>query len=276
MKREKNNERPASVLNLPNMLTGFNLLSGFLSVVCAAAGRLDLAVLFVLVGMVFDFFDGMTARLLKIQSELGKQLDSLADVVTFGVAPGFIMMIVMMMDVEFYTEQPFSETIAYDFMEHVWLLLSGEINDFVPFVALCIPFFSMLRLGKFNIDTRQTDSFIGLPTPANALFFMGFPLILIYHELLPDSFYAIREVMLNQYFMAISCVVFSLLLISELKLFSLKFKSLRWEGNEVRFIFLLISIALIFVFKVLALPLIVILYLLISIVKHFLTNRNEV
>jgi len=161
-------------------------------------------------------------------------------------------------------------------MEHIWLLLSGEINDFVPFVALTIPFFSMLRLGKFNIDTRQSDSFIGLPTPANALFFMGFPLIMIYHNTFPQSMSGVRELMLNQYFMAASCVVFSLLLISEIKLFSLKFKSLGWSGNEVRFIFLLISIGLIFVFKVLALPLIVILYLLISIVKHFLSKRNEV
>lgn len=262
-------------MNLPNLLTGLNLLSGFVAIVLITAGRLDLAVFSVLIGMFFDFLDGMAARLLKQQSVLGKQLDSLADMVTFGVAPGYLMLVLMTLDVENFTLNPHPEYVYFDFIEHVTLLLSGEINDFVPFIALFIPFFSMLRLGKFNIDSRQTDSFIGLPTPANTLFFLGFPLVLYYPEYIPESMRFVRDIMLDQYFMAGISLVFSMLLISELPLFSLKFKNLNWRDNQIRFVFLLISIGLILMFKVIALPLIVILYLIFSLVNYFLI-RHEI
>lgn len=258
------------VISIPNMLTGFNLLSGFVSIVLTAVGRLDLAVLFILIGMVCDFLDGMAARLLKMQGELGKQLDSLADMVTFGVAPGFMMLSMMILDVELFTSEAYPENISFDFIEHISLLLSGEINDFVPFVALLIPFFSMLRLGKFNIDTRQSESFIGLPTPANTLFFLGFPLVLFFPNWLPDFALEWRQIMLNQYTMAICSVLFSLLLISEIPLFSLKFKNLSWTANKTRYVFLLISIGLILSLKVLSIPLIVILYLIISGITNFI------
>lgn len=276
MKEESNITPQFRLINLPNLFTGLNLLSGVVAIVLTTAGRLDLAVLSILIGMFFDFLDGMAARLLKVQSELGKQLDSLADMVTFGVAPGFIMIVMMIVDVDLFTSKPYPEYIYFDFTEHISLLLSGEINDFVPFLALFIPFFSMLRLGKFNLDARQSVDFIGLPTPANTLFFLTFPVLLYFPEMVPEGLEGLREVLLDQYVMAILCVAFSLLLISELPLFSLKFKNLTWKANNIRFIFLLISIGLIFVFKVLALPLIVILYLILSIVKHFLLNRNEV
>jgi CDP-diacylglycerol--serine O-phosphatidyltransferase len=239
------------------------------------SGRLDIAVLLVLLGMVFDFLDGFAARLLKVQSSLGKQLDSLADVVTFGVAPGMIMLVMMIIDVEQYMSSPHPEYIYLDFSEHIALLLSGEINDFVPFIALMIPFFSMLRLAKFNIDERQSDSFIGLPTPANALFLLGFPAILVFPELTPGFVKSALPYILHQYTMAAGVAIFSLLLISELPLFALKFKNFNWAGNELRFIFLLISIGLIPLFGALALPLIVILYILFSVVT-FLLNRNEI
>lgn len=263
-------------MNIPNVLTGLNLLSGFVAIVLAAAGRLDLAALAILCGMIFDFMDGMAARLLSVQSELGKQLDSLADVVTFGIAPGFIMLIMMMVDIELFLMEPHPEYIYFDFTDHISLLLSGEINDFVPFIAMLIPFFSMLRLGKFNIDTRQSDSFIGLPTPANALFFMSFPLLMYFPNAIPDQLAFVRDVLLDQYVMATLCLVMSVLLIAEIPLFSLKLKNLSWKDNSYRFIFLLISITLILVLKVLALPLIVILYLIISVVRNILSDSNEI
>lgn len=269
MKNENNNSA-LRVITIPNILTGFNLLSGFISIVLAVAGRLDLAVLFIIIGMLCDFLDGMAARLLKIQGELGKQLDSLADMVTFGVAPGFIMLSMMILDVDLFTSDAYPENISFDFIEHISLLISGEINDFVPFIALAIPFFSMLRLGKFNVDSRQSESFIGLPTPANALFFIGFPLILFFPNWLPEFALEWRDVLLNQYLMAAFCLLFSLLLISELPLFSLKFKNLSWTANKTRYVFLLISIGLILSLKVLSIPLIVILYLIISGITNFI------
>jgi CDP-diacylglycerol--serine O-phosphatidyltransferase len=275
LKVENNNSEVPRLLNLPNILTGFNLLSGFISIVFTIAGRLDLAVLAILGGMLFDFLDGMTARLLKVQSALGKQLDSLADVVTFGVAPGFFMLVMMSVDVENYMASPHPEYIYFDFTEYLSLLLSGEINDFVPFIAMSIPFFSMLRLAKFNVDERQSDSFIGLPTPANTLLLLGFPALMVFPQLVPSYLSGLYSILLNQYFMAAVVLAFSVLLIVELPLFALKFKNLNWRGNEIRYIFLLISIGLIPLFGAVALTFIVILDILYSVVTHFL-KRNEI
>ena len=120
--RNENKLSALRVITIPNILTGFNLLSGFVSIVLTTVGRLDLAVLFILIGMVCDFLDGMAARLLKMQGELGKQLDSLADMVSFGVAPGFMMLSMMILDVDLFTSEAYPENISFDFIEHISLL----------------------------------------------------------------------------------------------------------------------------------------------------------
>lgn len=264
------------MFNLPNLLTSFNLLCGVFAILLAALGRLDLAPLFILAGALFDFLDGLAARALKISSPLGKQLDSLADVVTFGVAPGFIMMVVMTLHLPSFRMEPYFEIIRYDFHEHFDLLFAGEINDFMPLFALSIPFFAMFRLAKFNIDERQRLDFIGLPTPASALFLLSFPLIVAYPGMLPEFLKPYEYALFTEEVLAGLCVMISLLGIVEVRLFSFKFKSLGWKGNEARLLFLLISIGLIVLFKGLALALIVFLYLIISIIQNLSRKTDEI
>lgn len=179
---------------------------------------------------IFDFFDGFAARLLKVSSPIGKELDSLADMLTFGFLPAALIFQMLRMQ---------------------------EVNEWVPYLAFIIAVFSALRLAKFNIDTRQTTSFIGLPTPANALFLSSFPAILYYSDL-PVDF--IRE----PWFLLACTVIFSFLLVAELPLFALKFNDFSWTGNKLKYIFLLTSVLLIILLKFVAIPLIIILYVLVS------------
>ena len=175
----------------------------------------DMAILFIIIGAVFDFFDGMLARLLSVSGPMGKELDSLADDITFGFAPSAIV---------------FSLLKEVDYPE--FLL---PISDIVPYFAFIIAVFSALRLGKFNIDPRQSSSFIGLPTPANALFWGS--LVVGGHDfLISHSF--------NALYLIILIIFMSWLLISEIPMFSLKFKSLSWKKNKISYIFLIISIPL--------------------------------
>jgi CDP-diacylglycerol--serine O-phosphatidyltransferase len=243
-----------------------------MAIVFAALGRLDLAPIAVLAGAVFDFFDGFIARKLKVDGEMGKQLDSLADIVTFGVAPGVIMMVVMTLWLPGFREQPYFEVIRYDFLEHFDLLFAGEINDFMPLFALAIPFFSLFRLAKFNTDERQKIGFLGLPTPANAMFFMTFPLIIAYPQSLPGFLSDYEYVLFTEEVLAGLVVLVSLLCVIEIPLISLKFTSFGWKGNESRFILLLISIVLIVIFKGLSLALIVFLYLIISLTENIISK----
>ncbi|MCX6245656.1 MAG: CDP-diacylglycerol--serine O-phosphatidyltransferase [Bacteroidetes bacterium] len=235
--------------HIPNFLTTLNLASGLVSITLVMQGNLVWAAIFIFIATVFDYLDGTAARLLKAFSELGKQLDSLADLVSFGVAPGLI----------------------------IYQLLSDHcINGcnilerwhVIPYFALLIPVCSALRLAKFNIDLRQTENFIGLPTPANAIFFASIPLIIqtqtrLYTFIQLDflvAFFSIPRVL------AVLSVFFSYLLVSEFKLFSLKFKSLEWKGNEHRYIFLILSLALLVVFSVNAIPMTIVAYLLLSLI----------
>lgn len=259
------------MINLPNVFTAANMISGIIAILLAFAGRIDLAPFAIFAGAFFDFFDGFLARKLGVAGPMGKQLDSLADMVTFGVAPGIIMLGVM-------TTDPLGLHIALDhgfgspdLQIYVDQLIAGDFSNWLPLFSFWIPFFSIFRLAKFNIDERQTDRFIGLPTPANTLFFMTFPLVLSYGDLDTLSQF---EFLLNPFVLAGLCFVMSLLLVLEIPLFALKFKRFGWKGNEIRYYFLLISAVLIVVFKTWSIALIVFLYLILSLIEN-LINKKE-
>jgi CDP-diacylglycerol--serine O-phosphatidyltransferase len=272
------------MFNIPNLFTAANLMCGVLSIILTLAGRIDLAPFAIFLGGLFDFFDGFLARKMKISGELGKQLDSLADMVTFGLAPGLLMMVVIIVSI--YIDVPYEAT---SFTSHVHFEIQNWVNavfydvpnqmdasiKWLPFFALIIPFFSMFRLAKFNLDTRQSDSFIGVPTPLNTIFFTFFPLImwLDFDKWRYDE--GIYGYLFNSYFLVGLCVVMSLLLVSELKLFSLKFKHFKWKGNEIRFSFLLISMILIPLLLVWSIPLIVFLQLILSLVDNLLFKNKQ-
>lgn len=215
--------------HLPNALTCCNLLCGVLGI-AMVFDTPRYTFWFVAAACVFDFLDGFAARMLRVSSPMGKELDSLADMVTFGVLPSI-------------------------FLYSTLLETSVPSLAYVGFlIAIC----SALRLAKFNIDERQTEGFIGLPTPANALFFTGLPFTLSYFQIEP-----------NLYLLLALALLFSWLMISPLKLFALKFKNFAWAGNELRFTFLAASVLLIGIFQVAAITFIIILYILASLVTNW-------
>jgi CDP-diacylglycerol--serine O-phosphatidyltransferase len=279
------------MFNIPNIVTASNLLSGIISIILSLSGRIDLAPFAIYLGAVFDFFDGFLARKLKKTGELGKQLDSLADMVTFGVAPGVFMLVVLVISIDLISNSG-STIIINNFPEYVNYILTNwknavffnVPNDFdsllkyLPFIALFIPFMSMFRLAKFNIDIRQTESFIGLNTPANTIFFTTFPLVLVTEygvDFYKDNlvFYMFQPSFLVP---LIGCM--SMMLVSELPMFSLKFKHFKWKGNQLRFIFLISCGLLISFLLVWSIALIVLLYMILSLIENkFLNNiQNEV
>lgn len=196
--------------HIPNTITCCNLISGCIATGCAFYGQYQWAVLMIIVGAVFDFFDGMTARALGVSSPIGKELDSLADVVTFGVAPSAI--------------------IFYLFHEVHYPQVLEPLKNFIPYTAFIMAAFSALRLAKFNLDERQTMGFIGLPTPANALFWGS--LVLGQHAFLVSLKF-------NAVFLFLFMLLFCMLLVCEVPMLALKFKELSWEKNKVKYIFLL-------------------------------------
>jgi CDP-diacylglycerol--serine O-phosphatidyltransferase len=225
--------------HIPNMVTCCNLFSGCIAAVMAFQSNYEAAILFIILGAVFDFFDGMLARLLNVSGPLGKELDSLADDLTFGFAPSAIVFSL------------FKEVQYPEFM-------SG-ITEYFPYTAFIIAAFSALRLGKFNIDPRQSSSFIGLPTPANALFW-GSLVVGAHSFLVSDSFNAI--------YLFILVILMSYLLVAELPMFSLKFKNLSWRDNKVSYIFLLICIPLLAVFRISGFAAIILWYILWSLLTR--------
>lgn len=228
---------------IPNAITSANLLCGCLALMQIADGNLVNASLFVLAGAFFDFFDGMAARLLKVKSEIGAQLDSLADLVTFGVVPAFIAFKL----IDRRTDEP---SLAY--------------------LALLIAVFSALRLAKFNVDDRQTEQFIGLPTPSNALFWISIPLMNWQVESL-ESLLTVKGIVAvfeNEFFIVAAVLILSYALVAEIPLLSLKFKNLSWQTNKSRFILLVSALILIVLFYFVAIPIILLLYLLISIIDN--------
>jgi CDP-diacylglycerol---serine O-phosphatidyltransferase len=233
--------------HIPNAITVLNLISGLVSITMVMQNSLVWAAVFIFIAAVFDYLDGTTARLLKSYSELGKQLDSLADLVSFGVAPGMIL----------YQLLSLHCSNGCNILER-W--------NVIPFLALLIPVCSALRLAKFNIDTRQSVNFIGLPTPANAIFFASIPLILLVqshiHTFIQLDF--LVALFSNPRVLAALIVFFSYLLVSDFHIFSMKFKSMTWKGNEHRFILIILSLILLFVFSISAIPLVILAYLVLS------------
>lgn len=225
--------------HVPNLITLLNLLSGVLAIICVFQYELYHAAWLIVLGAIFDFADGLVARLLNVHSELGKQLDSLADVVTFGVAPGLIGY--QILNVEFGS---------------AWYTL----------MPLMIPLFGALRLARFNIDTRQSDSFIGLPIPANAMFWVSLPMIALYPQYLPFDWYQ-PELAYHPTVIVGASILLSLLMISEIRLMALKFKRIGWAQNQWRYIFVLLSGVLLIFFFFAAVPIILLLYVIISLIQ---------
>ena len=224
---------------IPNTVTCCNLICGCIASVMAFQARYDMAIIFIIIGAVFDFFDGMLARLFKVSGPLGKELDSLADDITFGFAPSVIVFSL------------FKEVHYPEFLQ--------SMADFIPYTAFLISAFSALRLGKFNIDPRQSTSFIGMPTPANALFWGS--LVVGGHDfLVSESFNAL-------YLLAL-VILMSYLLIAEIPMFSLKFKNLTWKDNKVSYIFLLVCIPLLIIFRISGFAAIILWYILLSLITR--------
>ena len=235
--------------HIPNLFTLGNLFCGLLAILFTVGGHLNMAGGLILLGAFLDFFDGMIARILNVDGELGKQLDSLADLITFGVAPAFIVfqLFFWIEDKSFF--DPLSE----------WPSLTAYNYNYLAYTAWLIPLFSALRLAKFNIDTRQIDGFIGLPTPANALFFISIPIMIHFQPTEWMSTFLTQKTVL-----ASLCIVMSYLLIAEIPLLSLKFKNLSWQENKMRYILIISSLILLCVFRFVAVPIILLLYLVLS------------
>lgn len=221
--------------HIPNTLTCLNLFSGCVACVMAFEANYLLAGLFIVIGATFDFFDGMSARLLHAPSAIGKDLDSLADCVSFGVAPAIMVFSLL-------KELPYPEAPA-------------SLKEYIPYTAFLIAIFSALRLAKFNNDSRQTSSFIGLPTPANALFWAS--LIAGSHDYLISFRYTIIAIL------ALT-VIFSLLLVSEIPMFALKFKNLSWKENRIRFFFVFVCVILILLLQISGFAACIVWYILLS------------
>ena len=237
---------------IPNLLTLLNLLSGTIAVIFAVQGQLVIAAYLVFLGIFFDFFDGFFARLLNVQGELGKQLDSLADVVTSGVVPGIVLFQLLK-----------SKNAIEIFNTEIVSWQTNEV-EFLPFIGLAVTLAAAYRLAKFNIDERQTSSFIGLPTPAAALVVLSLPLILEY-----SAFETASIIIQNKWFLILLTAILCYLMNAEIPLFSLKFKNYTWKDNKVKFIFIILTAILLVIFQFIAIPMIILLYVFISL----LTNK---
>jgi len=248
---------------IPNSITLLNLLCGCVAAVFAFNENLIVAGIFVGAGIVFDFFDGLAARLLKVSSDLGGQLDSMADLITSGLVPGIAMyhMMKIALGVDLFND-PFSFQITVgDY---------AIAHPFVPLVGFLITAASALRLARFNLDTRQTDSFIGLPTPANAILIISLALIVQTTQI--DWIYAGLS---NPYILTGITLLSCYLLNAELPLFALKFKSFGFKGNEIRWIFLIVSLILIATLQLYAVPCIIVLYILMSLLNNQISQASK-
>lgn len=232
---------------IPNIITLLNLFCGAIAVVLAVQDRLDWAFFFVALGIFFDFFDGFFARLLNVKSDLGLQLDSLADMVTSGVVPG-IAMFQLLSKSDFVTQS------------------DSLFAEIFPYFGFFITLASAYRLAKFNIDTRQTTGFVGLPTPANALFILSLPVILQYY-----SVDFLQNFLQNVWVLTGITLLSCYMLNAEIPLFALKFKDYSFQNNMIKYIFLIVSVLGLLFFQLIAVPVIIVLYVLISIFKDIST-----
>lgn len=239
------------IKQIPNIITSLNLLCGCVAVLFAVSGDLVTTAVFVFFGIFFDFFDGLAARVLNAHSNVGLEFDSLADMVTSGVVPAIVM-------VQLLSEAFFGNYIDLSeaFSSEGWN--SGYLK-FLPLIGLLIAVASGYRLAKFNVDTRQTSSFIGLPTPANTLLILSLPLILQF-----QNSEIVENIILNKWFLIGLTLVSCMLLNAELPLFALKFKTWDFKSNAIRYIFLLVCIVSIIALKFIAIPVIILIYILLS------------
>jgi len=231
--------------HIPNLITLINLFCGCVAIVFVSQGDYLMAFYMVCLGIFFDFFDGFFARLFKVSSPLGLQLDSLADMVTSGVTPGYVM---------------------YSMFAN-----SGHelgTNPAIPFLGFIVTLGSCYRLANFNIDTRQTDSFIGLPTPANALFILSLPLVISFSDSL-----MILEILTNQWVLLIITFCSAYILNAEIPLFSLKIKKFSLKENALQIVFLTISVLLVVLLHYIAIPLIIVFYVLLSIINNLFLKK---
>lgn len=237
--------------HIPNTITCLNLISGCIATYWAFQGDYQMALLFIVIGAVFDFFDGMSARLLHVSSPIGKELDSLADDITFGFAPSAIV---------------FSYLSSLTAIRNATLCSAENSQLPIAYLAFIMAAFSALRLAKFNLDERQALGFIGLPTPANALFWGA--LIVGCGEWLTTLPYVV-------YYILAGILISSYLLVSEIPMFALKFKTWGWKGNEVKYIFLLTCIPLLLLLGVSGLAAIIAWYVILSVINsHFFSKDS--
>ena len=226
--------------HIPNIITLLNLFCGCIALVFVSELNFEMTFFFVSLGIFLDFFDGFFARLFKVAGPLGLQLDSLADMVTSGVVPGFVMF---------------------------WMLKQGQNPEsthlILPYLGFIITLGSCYRLANFNIDTRQTDSFIGLPTPANTLFIMSLPIVLNY-----SSSLVVFEILTNQWILLAITLFSAYILNAEIPLFSLKIKDFTLKKNALQIVFLILCVLLLIFFQYLAVPLVIITYILLSVINN--------
>ena len=232
------------IKQIPNIITLLNLLSGCIAITMAFIGNFGSVIIWILIAAIFDFLDGMTARLLKAYSTLGKQLDSLADVVSFGVAPAAALFVIIR---DYITLPSFLDPISF----------------YVPYIAFIIPMFAAYRLAKFNIDERQTTSFLGLPTPANGLFWIAYSYEM--QNITDSSFYVF-------WFTIILILTTSWLMISEIPMFSLKVKNTGIKGNERQLLLLILIVAFIAIWGIVGISFGIIAYITISVITQ---NRDK-
>jgi CDP-diacylglycerol--serine O-phosphatidyltransferase len=224
--------------HIPNIITLANLFCGCLSIVATFSGQVTTAGFLIFLAAIFDFFDGFAARQLKAYSELGKQLDSLADIVSFGVAPAVIAFRIM-----------FAHQAELSFAN-------------LPYIAFAMVLFSALRLAKYNIDTRQTEHFIGMPTPANAMFWASLPLVL--RDLHEKNLLNVEAILFHPVVIAVFCVLFSVLLVLPIPMLSFKFKTTAFKPNWQRFALIWFVLGLYFIIGVSAIPIGILVYPLLS------------
>ncbi|NNE78266.1 MAG: phosphatidylserine synthase [Pricia sp.] len=243
--------------HIPNLITLLNVFCGTIAAVYAVLNQLEWAALFVFLGIFFDFFDGLAARILNVQSELGVQLDSLADMITSGLVPGIVMFQLLGMSMKggWNADQIFQ----FSSGEHGLALLLQPL----PLLGFIITMASAFRLAKFNIDENQVSSFVGLPTPANTLLILSLPLILLYQN--ND---VLNGIILNQWFLIGLTLLSAYLLNSKIELFALKFKNWSFKDNALRYIFIIVSLVLLITLKFLAVPFIIAFYIISSLITN--------
>lgn len=226
------------IRHLPNFLTCCNLVCGCFGIIFVLEGREIPAAYFVWLAGLFDFFDGFAARILKVTSAIGKELDSLADVISFGVLPSLVM---------------------------YKMISASTDSSALPYIGLTIAIFSALRLAIFNVDETQRDAFRGLNTPANTIFITSLPLI--YNQVGPWLYDPAVLIAIT--------LTFSFLLVSPIEFFAFKFKSFRWEDNKIRFTFLLLAVLLLIILQFMAIPIVIILYILFSLFDNNVLRKQK-